>query len=106
MKKMQLILLALLLLLAGCCTPGREAPSVGEPLNREEQSSLYAQRLEEQGDVTASAKGKVYWTPNGTKYHASQSCSYLKNAQEVLSGTAAEAANHGASQPCSRCAQE
>ena len=104
MRRACLIACVLLLTLAGCSMSGGNEPSSGEALSPEEQQSLYSARLEQEGELNVSAKGKVYWSPSGTKYHKDPNCSSLKNAKEVLSGTAAQAANHGATEPCSRCA--
>ena len=103
MRRACLIALVLVFL-AGCRAQGGVEASSGEPLTPEEQASLYEERLEHEGEPKAGIKGTVYWTPSGEKYHKDPNCSYLKNAKEVLSGTAAQAANHGASEPCSRCA--
>jgi hypothetical protein len=103
MRRACLIALVLVFL-AGCQAQGGVEASSGEPLTPEEQASLYEERLEQEGEPNAGIKGTVYWTPSGEKYHKDPNCSYLKNAKEVLSGTAAQAANHGASEPCSRCA--
>lgn len=104
MRRVCLIVCVLFLMLVGCSVPRGAEISSGEPLSPDEQQSLYQERLEQEGEPNVDAKGKVYWTPSGTKYHKEPDCSYLKNAKEVLSGTAAQAANHGASEPCSRCA--
>ncbi len=102
MKRVVLVLLVLALALIGCSAQ-RIRTENGEELGRDEQQSLYDDRLEQQGEPDISAKGTVYWTQSGTKYHRDPACSYIKNAKELHSGTVAEAANHGASSPCSRC---
>ena len=104
MRRCYLMIPVLMLVLVSCSTPNRTEVSSGEALSPEEQQSLYSARLEQEGELNVSAKGKVYWTPSGTKYHKDPNCSSLKNAKEVHSGTAAQAANYGASEPCSRCA--
>lgn len=103
MRRTCLILCVLLLVLTGCSQFGGHEPSQGKALSPEEQQSLYEERLEQDGEPNVSARGTVYWTASGTKYHRDPGCSYLKNAKEVLSGTVAQATNHGASLPCSRC---
>lgn len=104
MRKAGCVALLLLVCLVGCNAQGGIEASSGQVLCPEEQESLYEQRLEQQGEPNVSAKGTVYWSKSGSKYHKDPDCSYLKNAQELQSGTAAQAANHGASDPCSRCA--
>ena len=103
MRRFGWTLCALLLVLAGCCAQSGAELSSGEPLSPEEQQSLYEAHTKQDEAPDVSVKGKVYWTKSGTKYHKDPNCSYLKNAKELQSGTAAEAANHGASEPCSRC---
>lgn len=103
MRKSFIVLLLLLFVFAACREQGGMEVVSGEALSPEEQQSLYEARTEQGSEPDVSVKGKVYWTKNGTKYHKDPKCSYLKNAKELQSGTAAEAANHGASGPCSRC---
>lgn len=102
MKRFVLVLLVFALALVGCSAQ-RIRTENGEELGRDEQQSLYDARLELQSEADISAKGTVYWTQSGTKYHRDPACSYIKNAKELHFGTVAEAANHGASNPCSRC---
>lgn len=106
MRRLCLIMLVLLFALTGCNTQVSVEASSGDPLSREEQASLFEERLEQQSEPNPDTKGTVYWTPSGTKYHKNPNCSYLKNAKELLSGTPLQAANHGADSPCSRCAGE
>ena len=103
MKRLALIVLVLLLMLAACSEQESDVLR-GQALTPEEQKSLYDQRLEQDPEPGVSGKGVVYWTPSGTKYHKDIACSYIKNAEKVLSGTLSEAVNHGADSPCSRCA--
>ena len=103
MRRLCIIALLLLLVLAGCHARNGTEVSSGDPLTPEEQQSLYEQRIEQEGEPNTSIKGKVYWTPSGTKYHKDPKCSYIQNAKQLQSGTVAQAINHGASQPCSRC---
>ncbi len=103
MRKACIVLLLVLFAFAACSEQSGIEVVSGEVLSPEEQQSLYEARTEQQSEPDVSVKGKVYWSKNGTKYHKDPKCSYLKNAKELQSGTAAEAANHGASGPCSRC---
>ena len=103
MRKACIVVLLVLLTLAACTEQGAMEVFIGEVLSPEEQQSLYDARAEQESEPEINVKGKVYWTKNGTKYHKDPECSYLRNAKELQSGTAAEAANHGASGPCSRC---
>ena len=103
MRRGVLIVCLCVLAFSGCAVPGDNEVSSGDVLIPEEQQSLYQARLEQEGEQNVSVKGTVYWTPNGTKYHKDARCSSLKNAKEVLSGTIAQATNHGADEPCLRC---
>lgn len=103
MRKAYIVLLLLLFVLAACREQGGIEVVSGEVLSPEEQQSLYEAHTKQDEAPDVSVKGKVYWTKSGTKYHKDPNCSYLNNAKELQSGTAAEAANHGASGPCSRC---
>ena len=104
MRRLAYVVLLVALCLAGCATQDADQTMSGQTLSREEQQSLYEQRLEQQDEPTVVTKGTVYWSKNGSKYHKDPECSYLKNAKEVQSGTATQAANYGADSPCSRCA--
>ena len=105
MRRFCMILLLFSLLFASCSAAGKVEASSGEPLSPDEQQSLYEQRVEPEGEASVSVKGIVYWTPSGTKYHKDPNCSYIKNAKQLQSGKIEQAINHGASEPCSRCAE-
>lgn len=47
----------------------------------------------------------VYYTENGTVWHAERDCSYLKRSQNVLEGSVEGAAIAGKTRPCSSCAK-
>ena len=104
MRRFCIMTALLLLALAGCSVQGGVEASSGEVLSPEEQQSLFEQRVEQEGEPSVSQKGTVYWTESGTKYHKDMHCSYIQNAKQLQSGTVAQAINHGASEPCSRCA--
>ena len=103
MRKACIVLLLVLLTFAACTDQSGIEVVNGETLSPEEQQSLYEARQEQESAAEIVVKGTVYWSNGGTKYHKDRNCSYLKNAEHIKSGTAAEAANHGASGPCSRC---
>ena len=95
--------LLLAVLLVGCASGGITQHD-GTELTPEAHESLYQSRVEESPDPELTVKGTVYFTASGTKYHLDPECTYLQKASQVYSGTLAEAANHGADSPCSRCA--
>ena len=45
-----------------------------------------------------------YYTANGGVWHYARSCSYLKNAEDILRSPVQEAERAGKLRPCSRCA--
>jgi hypothetical protein len=102
MRRAYLVCLVLLLLLCGCSDGGVSFVN-GETLSHAQQESLYESRVQESEEPEIGEKGVVYYTPNGTKYHKDPECSYLRNAKQLFSGSVAEAVNHGAESPCSRC---
>ncbi len=89
-------------LLVGCASGGTVKHD-GTEMTPEEHASLYQSRVEQDPDPELTVKGTVYFSASGTKYHLDPECVYLKRASKVYSGTVAEAANHGADSPCSRC---
>lgn len=103
MKRAFLTVCIMLLFLAGCRAQSGVEITSGEPLSHGEQQSLYEQRSKQESEPDAGAKGTVYWTQSGTKYHKSPDCTHIKNAKELQSGTVAQAINHGTDGPCSRC---
>ena len=103
MKRVVLVILLLLLCLSACTQQGMCVHN-GENLSPLEQQSLYDERAEQDTLPQNQSTGVVYWTSSGSKYHKDPTCSYLKNAKQVFSGTLAQAANYGADSPCSRCA--
>ena len=103
MRRVCLTVCVVLLFLVGCRTQSGVEISSGEPLSHSEQQSLFEQRSKQESEPDASTRGTVYWTSGGTKYHKSTDCSYIQNAKELQSGTVAQAINHGADGPCSRC---
>ena len=104
MRRFCVAIVLLILVLTACGKQqGIEVVS-GELLSLEEQQSLYEQRFEQVSEPDLDSTAKVYWSSTGSKYHKNPKCSYLKNAKDVQSGTLAQAANHGAGSPCTRCA--
>lgn len=59
--------------------------------------------LEPSAEVTTASEATVYWTPGGSVWHISRSCSALKNSSEVLSGTQDEALAAGKERVCKKC---
>ncbi len=85
------------------CASGGVVEHDGTELTPDQLESIYQSRVEENPDPELTVKGTVYFSASGTKYHLDPECTYLKRASQVYSGTVAEAANHGADSPCSRC---
>lgn len=106
MRKLYVVIALLCALaLTGCAQQGIVEHD-GTELTPAEHASLYQSREEEHPDPELTEKRTVYYTQSGTKYHLDPECTYLQRANTVYSGSVAEAANHGADSPCSRCAKE
>ena len=50
--------------------------------------------------------GKYYWTKSGKVYHKWSDCGYLKNSDEVFSGSFDDAQEAGKENLCSSCAKK
>ena len=89
--------------------------SAGEEMNAEE-ARAYREKLLAEQEVTEktvedeATEGEsafpdiCYYTETGGVWHASRSCSYLKNADRVLESSPESAELAGKARPCSRCA--
>ena len=63
------------------------------------------QNTEEQGNEQREELPCVcYYVKNSEVWHASKSCSYLKNAKDIIEGDPQGAQAAGKLRPCSRCA--
>jgi len=97
--------------------------SAGVEMNAEEarayRERLLAQKAEEEKAEDAVTSEDVpadeieegdelpdvcYYTANGGVWHYARSCSYLRNAEDILNGSVESAALLGKVRPCSRCA--
>lgn len=104
MRKIEIVAVLMLALLLVSCAQHGVVEHDGTELTPSELESLYESRQEQTPEPDVLGKQTVYWTPSGTKYHRDPDCTHLKRASAVYQGTMAEAANHGADSPCSRCA--
>lgn len=52
---------------------------------------------------TSNVGATVYWTPNGKSYHSTSSCPTLSRSKQILSGSYADAAASGKTDPCNVC---
>lgn len=68
------------------------------PVSAEDLQAMEANALE-LGD------GTVYWTEHGTVYHLNPNCHHIINSENIYSGTAAAAYEHGLNRPCKDCAR-
>ncbi len=88
--------------------------SAGNEMSGEELEKYREQLLAEQNEEKADEQEPeepadeplevVYYTENGTVWHADRNCSYLKRSQNVLEGSVEGAAIAGKTRPCSACA--
>lgn len=106
MKRVAIVLAALLLFLLAACAKD-DGFDAGETLSGEELEGLQKSLLEEKEQlVTSPEKVECYYTAGGSAYHKDRNCSFLKTAKEVLGGTIEEATVTRALHPCPRCAVE
>ena len=94
-----LTLISLLFLSACTVDDGFDA---GHPITPEELESLADQYGG--GEMQAPAEGDtVYWTEGGSVCHRDRGCRYLKNSQNILSGSYTAACQNGKDALCSAC---
>lgn len=102
------------LLLTAC---GREKSfDAGTEMNAEEAKAYREKLLAEaaeadeapEGDLNTAEGGHLpdvcYYTENGSVWHLSKDCSYLKKATNILEAPPESAELAGKARPCSRCA--
>lgn len=84
---------------------GNTTPEITEKSGSEEQK---LQENEKNNDPETEESQELpdicYYVENGSVWHASKGCSYLKKAKEILEGDLEQAQASGKSDPCSRCA--
>lgn len=108
-------LLFLLLSAAGCAAnppvEGVEtvsADQIREMIREARESALAVETKETSPTETAdelAADTQVYWTDSGQVWHTDRTCSSLKQAKSVRTGTVAEAEYAGKNRPCSYCGE-
>ena len=59
---------------------------------------------EQESDAESDLPDVCYYTANGGVWHYARSCSYLKNAEDILRGPVQGAERAGKLRHCSRCA--
>ena len=97
------LLATVLLLVCTACTPLSPFEK-GEVLSAEEVEARRAALLAEQeANAAQPYDGTCYWLKSGTVYHISLDCTYIKDKENVLSGTVDEALAAGKERCCSRC---
>ena len=99
---MALIACLLLFSLVSCTVP--EPFEQGEVLTADEvEAKRDALRKEKDEQANKPYDGMCYWLAGGKVYHISPDCSYIRNKENVLSGTKDEALGAGKEQVCSVC---
>lgn len=53
--------------------------------------------------VEEADSGTVYWTPGGSVWHTTESCSSLSRSKEIISGTEEQAIQAGKERVCKKC---
>ena len=69
--------------------------------NTETQSNVSTNTDDTASDLNVG--NEVYWTESGGVWHLYRDCGHLKNSQNVLSGTVADAEEAGKDHVCSSC---
>ncbi len=119
MRRILLLLTALLLLLLPACASS-DGFSAGQPLTKDELSSLAdvfpaqtdAPETEIQTETQPAPKytdreaNTVYWTKNGSVYHKYRDCYHLRDSESIQSGTVLTAQMNGKERVCSECGEE
>ena len=70
------------------------------------EGEIDTEKKESEGATSNTEEGTfetVYWTKSGTKWHLFIDCSYIKNSENVLSGTVEEAIEAKKEGVCKRC---
>ena len=82
-----------------------------EEEDRLEETPENAENAEEEKENVSNGefdenKAVVYYTENGSVYHTTRECTYLKNSKSVLEGSISQAEDLGKSRKCSNCASK
>ena len=111
MRRIIPILIPLLLLLPSC-TPS-DGFAAGHPLTKDELAALSAELFTEGDEPSEAAPhytdrepNTYYWTESGGVYHKYRDCRYLKDSEDVKSGTVLTARTNGKERLCSECGEE
>lgn len=102
------VLTAAVLSLFGCSSYDPEDFSAGSEIPDEVIDSYAAavtadEHLSAAPETDEGGKPVVYWTQNGSVWHASASCRSLQNSQNLSKGSVEEAESAGKSRGCSVC---
>lgn len=105
MKTRTVMALVCLLLLLSLCSCGTPEPFLeGEALSAYEVEARRAEILAERAENEDTPhNGVYYWIKSGEVYHLYPTCTYVKNATEVSSGSLAEATAAGKVRACAVC---
>ncbi len=107
--KRYLFLLVVIILTCACsfsACRARAEFSGGETLSAEEAQELLASLQKGTGEETVQQDDLYYYVAgSGTVFHSDASCGYLKNSQNVQTGTFAQVQTAGKEKLCSACAK-
>lgn len=59
--------------------------------------------VESDSEANTDNSTTVYWTGSGSVWHTRRDCSYIKNSDDIFSGTVSEAISKGKKKLCSSC---
>ena len=88
---------------ASCAQSSDETRNTGILANDEVVSSIRQELADRENSLLAN-EDDVFWTPSGTIWHSSHTCSYIANSKTIYHGTLEEARLEGKERACDRCA--
>ena len=116
-----LMLMALLLVMSTAACAAKEPFDAGKPISASDVAALRDSLLGEQGSTPegtltpdqpsgsldpTTQSATVFWLESGSVYHRDSDCRYIKEKQNVQSGTVTEATEAGKTRACSSCAAD
>jgi len=106
MKKRLFLIPLCVLLLASC---GRATFDGGEILTAEavtqKQEELAAKNAASTEETRVTADTPCYWIAGSDVYHVNRNCAYIKNREDVRSGTVGFAESTGDMHACPHCSK-
>lgn len=73
-----------------------------ESVQNNENTQAESENTQSESENTEKSE-TVFWSKSGSVWHLYSDCGYLKNSNEIFSGTVSEAISNGAEKVCSSC---